>query len=74
MPEVEALAEGEAERWERHGRLAAWFLQWLPRYVALGVNLGIASAFNEKSELPPVPDSFEALVKTLPDYRQDGDG
>jgi len=74
VPEIEALAEGEAERFERQGRLAAWFLQWLPRYVAVGVNIGIATAFNEKAELPPVPDSFEALLKTLPDYRQDCDG
>ncbi len=76
MPEVEALAEGEASRWERHVRLAATFLQWLPRYVALGVNLGIASAFDEKAELPPVPDTVEKLLKTFPDYRQpeDDDG
>jgi len=76
VPEVEALAEGEASRWERHVRLAATFLQWLPRYVALGVNLGIASALDEKAKLPDVPDTVEKLVRLFPDYRQpeDDDG
>ncbi len=73
MPEVEALAEGEASRWERQVRLAATFLQWLPRYIALGVNLGIASAMDEKAELPPVPDTVEKLLKMFPDYRQPED-
>jgi hypothetical protein len=73
VSQVEALAEGEASRWERHVRLAATFLQWLPRYVALGVNIGYSAARNEKVELPEVPDTIEKLLKIFPDYRQPED-
>lgn len=70
--EVEALAQGDQARWERHSRLAAWFLWQLPSRIALGVNLGISASFDEKAQLPG-PYSFADLMRTMPDYRQPED-
>lgn len=74
MPEIAALEEGEAERWNRAGRLAAWLLPWIPEFVAYGVAAGIKVAFSKDG--PEVPDlpSYEKLIESLPDYLRDDDG
>lgn len=73
MPEIEALAEAEAKRWNRQGRLAAWQMNMTPGYVALGVALGIAAAFSKDAELPRLPE-WDELLKSLPDYMREPDG
>lgn len=73
MPEVEALAEAEAKRWNREGRLAAWLVAWLPAFVSYGVANGIAACFGKDAELPALPD-WDRLLHSLPDYMRDPDG
>lgn len=73
MPEIEALAEAEAQRWNREGRLAAWFLAWLPAFLSHSVAMGINVCFGDKAELPDLP-KWEDLVNSIPDYMKDSDG
>lgn len=73
MPEIEALVKGEAARWNRQGRLAAWVMEWLPSFMATGVAMGIAACFGKDSELPRLPE-WDKLIATLPDYMKDPDG
>lgn len=67
MPEIETLAKADAQRWNREGRLAAWTMNMLPSYMALGVALGIAACFGKDAELPRLPE-WDDLLKSLPDY------
>lgn len=74
VSQIQALAEAEAERWNRQGRLAAWIIAWLPAFLGHAVTLGIGAAFSDKAELPDLPD-WDKLLHTLPDYmseRSDG--
>lgn len=73
MPEIEALAKGEAARWNRQGRLAAWVMAWLPSFMATGVAMGIAACFGKDAELPKLPE-WERLLESLPDYMRPTDG
>lgn len=73
VPEIEALAKAEAQRWNREGRLAAWIVESLPVYVAYGVAMGIAACFGKDAPLPDLPDT-EKLLRTLPDYLREPDG
>lgn len=63
MPEVQAMAEGEALRWNREARLANWIVSMIP----YGVARGISACFEKDSELPEIPE--------IPDYfKLDEDG
>lgn len=72
VPEIEALAKAEAQRWNREGRLAAWIVEWLPSFVATGVALGIAACFGKDAQLPPLPE-WDRLLESLPDYLREPD-
>lgn len=74
MPEIEALEKGDAARWNREGRLAAWVMEMLPQYIALGVAWGAGTLFSKDASLPDLP-SWDKLLESLPDYmRPPSDG
>lgn len=72
MSQIQALAEAEAQRWNREGRLAAWLVAWLPAFVSYGVANGIAACFGKDVSLPDLPQ-WDRLLETLPDYLREPD-